>query len=52
MNSGAPIAGIDRRPLNNAGMDMQHSFSLTAAAKGQRESDATMADQTVQKQSR
>jgi hypothetical protein len=23
MNSGAPITGIDRRPLNKAGMDIQ-----------------------------
>jgi hypothetical protein len=23
MNSGAPITGIDRRPLNNAGIDIR-----------------------------
>jgi hypothetical protein len=23
MNSGAPITGIERRPLNNAGMDIE-----------------------------
>jgi hypothetical protein len=26
MNSGAPITGIDRRPLNKAGMDMNKTI--------------------------
>jgi hypothetical protein len=32
MNSGAPITGIDRRPLNKAGMDIRQK-SLCAVGK-------------------
>jgi hypothetical protein len=37
MNSGAPITGSDRRPLNKAGMDIRqtsHDAGATAPGKG------------------
>src|SRR5437763_10614729 len=34
MNSGAPITGIDRRPLNKAGMDMRDNPFRSSAGLG------------------
>src|SRR5216684_2130879 len=40
MNSGAPITGIDRRPLNKAGMDIRKTSSLFTANAMRRFKDA------------
>jgi hypothetical protein len=36
MNSGAPIAGIDRRPLNKAGMDINEFLVFRKAGNSAR----------------
>src|SRR5260370_37582083 len=40
MNSGAPITGIDRRPLNKAGMDIRKSLLSFSAGAMHRPKDA------------